>query len=191
MCGEHDSPDVDLTYCSGSSPLVRGARALLDATSRAHGIIPACAGSTIAAPRARRLSRDHPRLCGEHVSRPPAAWSEAGSSPLVRGARTVTDVDTGRFGIIPACAGSTCRAPQPWRWSWDHPRLCGEHPVPQTPEHPAPGSSPLVRGARLTNSSPPPQCEDHPRLCGEHDMIILLNLFVLGSSPLVRGAPGP
>ena len=66
MCGEHKGLDERTATYEGSSPHVRGAPGRCPDNANAHGIIPACAGST----RARCLwttsTRDHPRMCGEH-----------------------------------------------------------------------------------------------------------------------------
>ena len=48
MCGEHDGVQAILTTDKGSSPHVRGAHDTKHPTVRGRGIIPACAGSTIA-----------------------------------------------------------------------------------------------------------------------------------------------
>ena len=54
------------------------------------------------------------------------------------------------MGIIPADAGSTGMTSRPSSSGQDHPRGCGEHP-PQSMGTPMPlGSSPRMRGARMT-----------------------------------------
>ena len=112
-------------------------------------------------------------------------------------------------GIIPACAGSTCRVSSLRRCARDHPRMCGEHGWQCRPGHGAPGSSPHVRGApdRLRPINPflgiipacagsteplkPPRIVpgDHPRMCGEHMRNRRSTRRQKGSSPHVRGAP--
>ena len=72
-----------------------------------NGIIPACAGSTLASRDGNAEVEDHPRLRGEHLSALHMCDFSTGSSPLARGALLgLTDQRDGR-GIIPACAGST------------------------------------------------------------------------------------
>ena len=86
MCGEHQVRDTMYGTTQGSSPHVRGALAERSAKLGVHGIIPACAGSTVESVRSTAPRRDHPRMCGEHPDRPPV-WKELqGSSPHVRGA---------------------------------------------------------------------------------------------------------
>ena len=127
MCGEHFQTKRARIRLSGSSPHVRGAPHLMAELRGQSGIIPACAGSTALISINSPVSRDHPRMCGEHavaVRVFPYSW---GSSPHVRGAPKGRSGSKDGTGIIPACAGSTPR----W-WigsvpSRDHPRMCGEH----------------------------------------------------------------
>ena len=107
LCGEHSSSPESRWPRWGSSPLVRGAHKCLRLDRRMVGIIPACAGSTGGSRARVRLSRDHPRLCGEHVIIQQRFVDDRGSSPLVRGARPRTGMRAAHGGIIPACAGST------------------------------------------------------------------------------------
>ena len=88
------------------------------------GIIPARAGSTIAAQTCYLLQWDHLRSCGEHDSR--------------------TDL----LSLIPARAGSTPSKENMTALYEDHPRSCGEHAPCRCTSSPDLGSSPLVRGAR-------------------------------------------
>ena len=66
MRGEHldDSP-VDPSKW-GSSPHARGAPTKTCHFNHPHGIIPACAGSTLVERRQVPHERDHPRMRGEH-----------------------------------------------------------------------------------------------------------------------------
>ena len=66
MCGEHGTKCWRRRTAQGSSPHVRGARALLTFVAISTGIIPACAGSTSSISSLTCGSRDHPRMCGEH-----------------------------------------------------------------------------------------------------------------------------
>ena len=168
MCGEHQFRVVEVRQVEGSSPHVRGAPLNLLSTLRVSGIIPACAGSTTPSRPTRSTSRDHPRMCGEHGAASHPRDVLAGSSPHVRGARCRAAAVRLRFGIIPACAGSTALL----------------HMMTLTRS----GSSPHVRGALIFHIQRPislgiiPACagstcrcstskpnqRDHPRMCGEH-----------------------
>ena len=110
------------------------------------------------------LSRDHPRLCGEHVASLNVGAVGQGSSPLVRGTRLPSSVclvgssplvrETlavdvqirTRWRIIPACAGNTRSGIFDQSAKSDHPRLCGEHVMDEIDSGARDGSSPLVRG---------------------------------------------
>ena len=87
MCGEHEPSGHGHTHLLGSSPHVRGARGRRCGSGVRLGIIPACAGSTDCAQMACRMSRDHPRMCGEHSRACIMTPKPQGSSPHVRGAQ--------------------------------------------------------------------------------------------------------
>ncbi len=107
MCGEHHDYFDRLDGIEGSSPHVRGAPLACDVDALLVGIIPACAGSTMAVTRCRLLRWDHPRMCGEHRVRGADHCGSEGSSPHVRGALIIILTFLYLIGIIPACAGST------------------------------------------------------------------------------------
>ena len=68
MCGEHDLIRVHVVDGLGSSPHVRGTLLANGASVCAFGIIPACAGNTWVSLATPTCPRDHPRMCGEHLS---------------------------------------------------------------------------------------------------------------------------
>ena len=111
----------------GSSPQVRGALRAGVERGRDRGIIPAGAGSTRSRRRRSRRPRDHPRRCGEHVTRVSTVVEITGSSPQVRGARCRIFFCRLTLGIIPAGAGSTRCSEGRYMVLQDHPRRCGEH----------------------------------------------------------------
>ena len=86
MCGEHFTYRDGLTTLQGSSPHVRGARCWGVPASAGQGIIPACAGSTSDVYQPKSSTRDHPRMCGEHLDAGSEQKPCPGSSPHVRGA---------------------------------------------------------------------------------------------------------
>ena len=208
MCGEHHGLTGASQGQAGSSPHVRGALLFVRQRNVFIGIIPACAGSTDSTPYVRCCHWDHPRMCGEHSIIFFLRLPVKGSSPHVRGARNTSQAPANRYGIIPACAGSTASMAlelMAWR---DHPRMCGEHCVSRGVMRGSSGSSPHVRGARRDYPPRPvapgiiPACagstiglrtgqlqpRDHPRMCGEHKAEFSMILGGLGSSPHVRGA---
>ena len=209
MRGEHLPSVSSDAIPKGSSPHARGARRASAATSGAHRIIPACAGSTSGSSRRGAPRRDHPRMRGEHLKPPFQMNGFVGSSPHARGAPAHKITRGHGYGIIPACAGST-----PWRTlrasdQRDHPRMRGEHCAAVYTSAPASGSSPHARGARsghlveLRRDGIIPACAgstrwtstgagtswDHPRMRGEHVLFLLVGGGNWGSSPHARGAP--
>ena len=148
MCGEHTLMSSTQLKNEGSSPHVRGARRNGISNYRPAGIIPACAGSTIIGEYFIEDNGDHPRMCGEHFTYRDGLTTLQGSSPHVRGAQIRAWADTLKFGIIPACAGSTRSARPSPSAPRDHPRMCGEHAVVGNLTADPEGSSPHVRGAQ-------------------------------------------
>ena len=187
VCGEKDPlvtvPGEDF----GSPPRVRGeARGYAD-RRREKRITPACAGRS---PRMRRSphgSTDHPRVCGEKVTR-------------TRRSRRFTR-------ITPACAGRRTGAVLRGKASRDHPRVCGEKIYRLEPFFTVLGSPPRVRGevtdlvlhakcagitpacaGRSRNSSGHHRAvRDHPRVCGEKYPSMMHSESGNGSPPRVRG----
>ena len=188
VCGEHALAIRRARGLPGSSPRVRGTRAARIRAWPSIRIIPACAGNTSFRVSSASLSRDHPRVCGEHAYPSASSFLHRGSSPRVRGTRQCEIPLSKRRGIIPACAGNT----QPGdilliEWG-DHPRVCGEHGTSTVEGVAVPGSSPRVRGTHHGSQRGDrrhgiiPACAgntthtsrrtvaswDHPRVCGEH-----------------------
>ena len=155
MCGEHRNIIACICVSLGSSPHVRGALKCGFAAVPGLRIIPACAGSTKRFSSTEMPFRDHPRMCGEHLATLLLSVTAGGSSPHVRGAPSERRKASSTRGIIPACAGSTCRANGRTGRSWDHPRMCGEHSGEPWLLSPVGGSSPHVRGARGRAPFPP------------------------------------
>ena len=110
-----------------------------------------------ALPRRRlqpRMRTDHPRIRGEHESQVYPVGVNVGSSPHTRGAPVVVAAPGRLVGIIPAYAGSTEANSLDGQTMADHPRIRGEHEVPEPLLQRGAGSSPHTRGARLRASRP-------------------------------------
>ena len=153
-------------------------------------------------------ARDHLHVCGEQRSERQSVPPRQESSPRVRGAAQAVDAAVGVPGIIPACAGSSCRNGVPCATSRDHPRAYGEQAIGGMSDNANTGSSPRVRGAgrlRLHLGLEPgiiparagssvcgqrlaPREGDHPRACGEQQRPKTRTTASGGLSPRVRGA---
>ena len=107
--GEHRKSKDYLAYEKGSSPPVRGARQDPLCGGALRGLIPACAGSTNREGVIVVIHGAHPRSRREHKTDTSHPLRPSGSSPPVRGAREVVVGFHVAVGLIPACAGSTCR----------------------------------------------------------------------------------
>ena len=173
----------------------------------ASGIIPACAGNTSPAETAFTSRSDHPRMRGEHSEPERYVTLDPGSSPHARGTPCAASNRRRCRGIIPACAGNTPQ--QDWKRlrNWDHPRMRGEHYVPDKTITYIGGSSPHARGTRAPSQAsyaregiipacagntmrrvqPETVSRDHPRMRGEHSATRLETVTELGSSPHARG----
>ena len=86
--GEHDFPSRTARPGPGSSPHTRGALTGELRLPIGPGIIPAYAGSTKTFFTTLSLTRDHPRIRGEHSGEGPHRLVCPGSSPHTRGARS-------------------------------------------------------------------------------------------------------
>ena len=67
VCGEHRLAGLVGHVPGGSSPRMRGTPERHHVAPRQGGIIPAYAGNTRRSSNAPSPTRDHPRVCGEHV----------------------------------------------------------------------------------------------------------------------------
>ena len=85
MRGEHFRYLSRLSYLLGSSPHARGTPWAVLVCVLARGIIPACAGNTSVNSLVMPLTRDHPRMRGEHWDASKTTSSAMGSSPHARG----------------------------------------------------------------------------------------------------------
>ena len=149
ICGEHSSWPVDSGCSLGSSPHMRGTLVRLLWSARPAGIIPAYAGNTCRPAMVDVHPRDHPRICGEHVSRSSSPMAYGGSSPPMRGTHDRIIGAHRIAGIIPAYAGNTGTAQDLYKAYRDHPRICGEHVERTQFDGIRMGSSPHMRGTLM------------------------------------------
>ena len=108
--------------------------------------IPPHAGKTYLCSIELALRWDHPRVCGENITKVKLGATIAGSPPRVRGKLHPAHQLPVPAGITPAHAGKT---PAPSRNSLtgrDHPRVCGENALVPCAVSSDRGSPPRVRG---------------------------------------------
>ena len=145
-CGEHTLCDRAVPADDGSSPRLRGTRGI-SLTGRSNDrFIPAPAGNTLARLGNGAEKTVHPRACGEHWVGYGLPDQAGGSSPRLRGTRSVR-LRADNFGrFIPAPAGNTPAKAVRTVCPPVHPRACGEHAVRSDLDNAVPGSSPRLRG---------------------------------------------
>ena len=189
---------------------MRGIQFTIRTARTGRGIIPAHAGNTDLPHVAGRLQQDHPRACGEYLSKSTERSCRLGSSPRMRG---ILNKELGILEvteIIPAHAGNTPCHRSSLQPAQDHPRACGEYGMYCAENILVPGSSPRMRGIPADNALQCPQVgiipahagntgkrngyfygsEDHPRACGEYVYQSLADCSYTGSSPRMRGIRG-
>ena len=208
-CGENGTPLTAEEAREGSSPRVRGKLPRPDRRVRSHGLIPARAGKTPRPARSTACAWAHPRACGENAAIGSRLNFVAGSSPRVRGKHGLVPGGDEVAGLIPARAGKTAGLALRPRRPKAHPRACGENVREVSLTAIPAGSSPRVRGKRVSPSPHPPiprliparagktPCRTpesgglraHPRACGENGDVLGALPGRAGSSPRVRGKP--
>ncbi len=153
-------------------------------------ITPAYAGKSEKARNCVIFTGDHPRLCGEKLTKWEAQQKRTGSPPPMRGKVQSITQPSKLFRITPAYAGKRHDISTIFAACRDHPRLCGEKgKISGSLSTPA-GSPPPMRGKALDKDLSIPKdritpayagkrflsgmlrrlIRDHPRLCGEKHM---------------------
>ena len=127
VCGENMVISWRLLSLRGSSPRVRGKPLRCGSGTGSRRLIPACAGKTRYELACTHENGAHPRVCGENFSRGATVTAPPGSSPRVRGKRTLGTNGNHEGGLIPACAGKTRSARRSFYHGTAHPRVCGEN----------------------------------------------------------------
>ena len=207
MRGEHIDDALPGVMANGSSPHARGTHRPSDRQRDAPRFIPACAGNTGVAVPAMPRAPVHPRMRGEHTSRPPLIQRQVGSSPHARGTPVPCHEIRCISRFIPACAGNTRCQGHLSSHSSVHPRMRGEHINRISSPCQRAGSSPHARGTRgpafrlqrlarfipacagntRTQAPRQPRWAVHPRMRGEHEASLKERSVGSGSSPHARG----
>ena len=107
VCGEKangsDAPDDE----EGSPPRMRG-KGIVPAVQRSlRRITPAYAGKSLTGSSGITGKKDHPRVCGEKISRPVGSPCRVGSPPRMRGKGKAPRRAGRQQGITPAYAGKS------------------------------------------------------------------------------------
>ena len=89
-CGENTGLVMSGCAYPGSPPRMRGKPGLILDCSRASRITPAHAGKTHRRNDGCTIYKDHPRACGENISRAVGFGGERGSPPRMRGKRNIS-----------------------------------------------------------------------------------------------------
>ena len=127
VCGENALLKSSAEILPGSSPRVRGKRQPDRCLVVEVRLIPACAGKTRAMVDWEINRRAHPRVCGENGLCRDRRRRDGGSSPRVRGKRSLYACSSVHLRLIPACAGKTESTRRVICNSLAHPRVCGEN----------------------------------------------------------------
>ena len=146
VCGENIFKWHRRSRRTGSSPRVRGKREQVPWPVPREGLIPACAGKTLAPAVGPGPHEAHPRVCGENGRPPRITAPHTGSSPRVRGKHRGRPRHRGQGGLIPACAGKTTTQQRCNALATAHPRVCGENSTSAASMPFLQDSSPRVRG---------------------------------------------
>ena len=109
--GNYFSFVAELRGSLGSPPLTRELQDIVESFIIIFRITPAYAGTTPKPAHEQSLFWDHPRLRGNYYVTAKDIEFEVGLPPLTRELPMLLDVSLCRFGITPAYAGTTLKAP--------------------------------------------------------------------------------
>ena len=109
----------------GSSPHLRGSRAVPGGVRRRDRVIPAPAGQPCRRRRNRSIPEGHPRTCGAARDLTPPHMEHEGSSPHLRGSPLSGLWLLVPPGVIPAPAGQPAPTILETPNAAGHPRTCG------------------------------------------------------------------
>ena len=152
MCGEKEMIEAERQTVLGSPPRVRGKVPFCASVSLGLGITPACAGKRLFSRFSSAFDWDHPRVCGEKLTRRYNHMAQKGSPPRVRGKGQCGAVAQRIRRITPACAGKRSCRKSTTSIKQDHPRVCGEKLLHDLPHLCTQGSPPRMRGKDFSQS---------------------------------------
>ena len=146
LCGEKSAGTFASAHANGSPPPMRGKVFTRTRFFPDIRITPAYAGKSQMILPAHLPVRDHPRLCGEKDRSYMQVSSGAGSPPPMRGKVLDRQIFPIICRITPAYAGKRFFDAGSVFSKRDHPRLCGEKPMPFCYVLVCQGSPPPMRG---------------------------------------------
>ncbi len=154
------------------------------------GITPAYAGKRSGRSIGRRLSGDHPRVCGEKYLFFTEGLFLAGSPPRMRGKVVYKKSTLSTKRITPAYAGKSpsCAIMLP-RLNGSPPRMRGKA-NPRVCRVCCHGITPAYAGKSSSRAAFLLFWEDHPRVCGEKPSTQRSPPTTSGSPPRMRGKGG-
>ena len=147
-CGEFDGAAWSVGWRDGSSPRMRGIRPAAAPSPPRRRFIPAHAGNSRCRCGCPGGGAVHPRACGEFKCGKPRRSAASGSSPRMRGIRSMHRSYLLRARFIPAHAGNSAAGHPRGCGRAVHPRACGEFAVADPEQEVTHGSSPRMRGIR-------------------------------------------
>ena len=148
--GEHFSNFSFSQLVAGSSPCIRGTRAIDTNMMYLLRFIPVHTGNTNLSNPIEIQASVHPRAYGEHTRRNPTRRLSVGSSPCIRGTLLLSWLLITNVRFIPVHTGNTDY--RNWRKPRHpvHPRAYGEHLLVGMILLLYHGSSPCIRGTPLS-----------------------------------------
>ena len=126
VCGEKGTGAGSWAAAEGSPPRMRGKGCIEWLKECQRRITPAYAGKRKLRPRAGKLTRDHPRVCGEKTKITNIIRRATGSPPRMRGKGVEELQQLIDSRITPAYAGKSHDYLNCVYQRRDHPRVCGE-----------------------------------------------------------------
>ena len=112
------------------------------------------------------ISKDHPRIHGEHHHQMVRYLYTLGSPPHTRGTPRLNNIRASIGRITPAYTGNTCLLYFVNCLDKDHPRIHGEHAILFALIYAFSGSPPHTRGTHNIKGSSRPMCRITPAYTG-------------------------
>ena len=148
-CGEQSKCFKTCFKGLGSPPRMRGTGSRSATEAAQVRITPADAGNSVGLLGYRSPCADHPRGCGEQLSRVTVKIGGVGSPPRMRGTASVARSKAISRRITPADAGNRYQEGRNPCSGSDHPRGCGEQHMTRLKFAACMGSPPRMRGTVL------------------------------------------